>query len=428
MRSTISRVVARSLWDSRGLPTIEVEIETESGVVARGIAPAGASTGRREVKELRDGGARLGGKGVSKAVALVNSRVEPALVGRDVVDLAGLDAVLSQLDSGAEGHAVGGNTTTAASLAALHAASASLGVPTWQFLCPEPQHIPRPQVQIMGGGAHAAQRTAIQDFMVYPLSAPTVAVALTDVAEVYRAVGDVMARRGSRHGVADEGGHWPDVEGIEDALGVLVAGIELTGMQPGLDMGISLDVAASQFCGPAGYELGPNTYSSEEWISKLLGLCRDYPVLTLEDPADQDDAEGMRRAVAGRCTVVVGDDYLVTDAERVRQAAAAREVDSVLVKVNQVGTVSGGAAAVGAGREHGLSIIVSARSGETEDASVAHLAVGWEADIIKVGSITRGERTAKWNELIRIDEVLGGLRLAPVVKQAAHRSPMVAAD
>jgi len=415
MSSNITAVRGREVWDSRGIPTVEVEIETRNGTFGRGIAPAGASTGSREAVELRDGGTRLGGRGVSRAVELVKTVVAPALIGQDTADQAGIDAILDGLDEDPARSNIGGNTVTAASLAALHAAAAVRGIPSWAMLNEAPTQIPRPQIQIMGGGAHAAHRTAVQDFMVYPLSATTIADSLSQIAEVYRSVGDIMAARGPRHGVADEGGHWPDVTGTEDALDVLVAGIEKAGLTPGVDMGISLDIAASQFFTGGVYGVGGVDYGTAEWIEKLLAICRSYPVITMEDPADEDDSLGMRLAVAGQATVIVGDDYLVTNAQRVRDAAAAREVDSVLVKVNQVGTVTGGAAAVAAARENGLSVIVSARSGETEDTSVAHLATGWSADIVKVGSITRSERTAKWNELIRIDEALGGLPLAPVV-------------
>jgi enolase len=285
------------------------------------------------------------------------------------------------------------------------------------LLDPEPRFIPRPQIQILGGGAHAAHRTTVQDFMVMPLSATSIADGLMHVAEVYRAVGEVLGRRGPRRGVADEGGYWPEVSGTEDALDVIVAGIEDAGFVPGADIGISLDIAASQFHESGGYRIGNRVMSTEEWIDQLVRICAAYPVVTLEDPADEDDAIGMRRAVSGvdSKTLVVGDDYLVTSADRIRRAAVEESVSAVLIKVNQVGTVSGASSAVRAARENGLGVIVSARSGESEDTSVAHLATGWGADIVKVGSITRGERTAKWNELIRIDEELGGVPLAPVM-------------
>lgn len=420
MTDPIETLTARRVWDSRGLPTVEVEVTTRSGARGRGIAPAGASTGRREALELRDGGERLGGKDVSRAVSLARTVVAAAVAGVDVHDQAAVDAILATLGRTGD-DPVGGNTTTAASLAVLHAAAASRRIPAWAVLDPEPRAIPRPQIQIVGGGAHAAHRTAVQDFMVMPLAATTIADAFVHVAEVYRAVGDVLAARGPRRGVADEGGHWPEVTGTEDALDVLVAGIERAGMVPGVEMGISLDIAATQFQTSGGYRVGDRTFSTEEWIGELRTLCRDYPVVTLEDPAGEDDTAGMQLAISslGELTVVVGDDYLVTDADRVEEAARQRAVDAVLIKVNQVGTVTGAARAVAAARAHGLEVIVSARSGETEDVSVAHLATGWSADVVKVGSITRGERTAKWNELIRIDDELGGLPLAPVALRAA---------
>lgn len=421
MADAIRSVSARRVWDSRGLPTVEAEVTTESGARGRGIAPSGASTGRREAIELRDGTATLGGKDVVRAVDIVNTRIASALAGRDVDDQSGVDRALDGLDPDPQRAGVGGNSTTAVSLAVLHAAAASRGIPAWRLLDGEPRFLPRPQIQILGGGAHAAHRTTVQDFMIMPLSATSIADGLLHVAEVYRAVGEVLAARGPKRGVADEGGHWPEVTDTEDALDVLMAGIERTGLVPGVDVGISLDIAASQFHSQAGYRIGDAVLPTDGWIDHLVRLCSQYPVVTLEDPADEDDTDGMRRATAGvpATTLVVGDDYLVTSAERIRQAAAVAAVDAVLVKVNQVGTVSGAAAAIAAARDHRLAVIVSARSGESEDTSVAHLATGWGADIVKVGSITRGERTAKWNELIRIDEELGGVPLAPLARSAA---------
>jgi enolase len=419
----IRSVKARRVWDSRGLPTVEAEITTASGARGRGIAPSGASTGRREAIELRDGDATLGGKDVAHAVDIVGTRIATALVGLEVADQAGVDGVLDGLDCDPQRGGIGGNSTTAVSLAVLHAAAASRGIPAWQVLEPEPAFIPRPQIQILGGGAHAAHRTTVQDFMVTPLSATSIADGLLQVAEVYRAVGEVLAARGPKRGVADEGGYWPEVTGTEDALDVIMAGIARTGLEAGTDIGISLDIAASQFHTPSGYRIGDDLLPTSEWIDHLVRICETYPIVTLEDPADEDDTEGMQRAVArvGTGTIVVGDDYLVTSADRIRRAAAERAVDAVLVKVNQVGTVTGAAEAIRAARENGLGVIVSARSGESEDTSVAHLATGWGADIVKVGSITRGERTAKWNELIRIDEELGGLPLAPLKTRRTRR-------
>lgn len=414
MNDLIESVRGRRVWDSRGLPTVEVEVHTRDGAMGRGVAPAGASTGRREALELRDGGPVLGGKDVTGAVGQVNERVAAALIGMPASDQVAIDAVLDDLDPDPLRSGIGGNTTTAASLAVLQAAAGSQGVPVWWLLDPDPHHLPRPQIQILGGGAHAAHRTAVQDFMVVPLAAATIAEALLHVAQVYRAVAEIMAGRGPRAGVADEGGHWPEVTDTTDALQLLVGGIERAGFVPGTDVGIALDIAASQFLVEGRYRVGQSQYTTRQWVDLLATMCRDFPIVTLEDPAGEDDAEGMRMAVAatGQDTVVVGDDYLVTSDERIEQAAADRTVESALIKVNQQGTVSGAARAVAAARAHGLGVIVSARSGETEDVAVAHLATGWGADFVKVGSITRGERTAKWNELIRISERLGHPPLA----------------
>ncbi|UNK70442.1 phosphopyruvate hydratase [Microbacterium sp. H1-D42] len=415
MTDVIVDVRAREVWDSRGLPTIEAEVVTSGGAVGRGIAPAGASTGRREAIELRDGGTRLRGLGVRKAVAQVHDVLAPVLRGMLVADQATIDAALDAADVDPQRSHVGGNTTTAVSLAVAHAAAAASDRPLWAQLGGDITHIPRPQIQIMGGGAHAANRVAVQDFMAYPLSATTIADALSDIAEVYRAVGDVMRRRGEPRGVADEGGHWPEVADTRDALQVLVDGMQLAGLRPGVDMAIALDIAATQFHADGVYRVGGIEYDTQGWIAELAALCAEFPVATIEDPAGEDDADGMALAVKSFGAVVVGDDFLVTDAARIEAAAAAGQIGAALIKVNQAGTVSRAAAAVQAARAAGAAVIVSARSGETEDMSVAHLASGWNADIVKVGSITRGERTAKWNELIRIDEACGGLPLAPVV-------------
>ncbi|OYN99998.1 phosphopyruvate hydratase [Enemella evansiae] len=422
MTDQIADIRAREVWDSRGLPTVEAEVVTASGAIGRGIAPSGASTGRREAIELRDGGGRLGGLGVRAAVRNVAEVLRPLIVGIPVDDQAAVDAALDGADADPQRAAVGGNTTTAVSLAVAHAAGASSRKPLWAQLAGGMiGRLPRPQIQILGGGAHAAHRVAVQDFMAYPVSATTIGQALGDVAEVYRAVGEVLKRRGAPRGVADEGGHWPEVTDTRDALQVIVDGIELAGLRPGDDVAIALDIAATQFLAGGRYRVAGVEHSTADWIGELARLSREFPIATIEDPAGEDDADGMALAVERLGAVVVGDDFLVTDAARVRAAADAHQVGAALIKVNQAGTVSRAAAAVAAARDAGIAVIVSARSGETEDVSVAHLATGWQADVVKVGSITRGERTAKWNELIRIDEASGGLPLAPPLGATTRR-------
>lgn len=407
---------ARRVWDSRGLPTIEVELYSDQGHTGRAIAPAGASTGKREVPALLDGGTVLGGKDVTRALAAVTDVLAPALSGSSYGGLEDFDQLL--VDTGGPNSAtpVGANTTTAASLAMVHLVAAHQGVSPWQVVGHSPKTLPRPQIQIMGGGAHAAHRVAVQDFMVYPLSATRVADGLVQVAEVYRAVAEVMAKRGEVSGVADEGGHWPHVTDTEEALEIIVSGIAKTGLRPGVDMGMCLDIAASQFFQHGQYLVGNRAYSPEEWVSELARWAQAFPIVTIEDPVHEDDWEGMRAAVAACSAVIVGDDYLVTNSARIGEVPA-DSAEAVLVKVNQVGTVSQAFDALTQARSRGWSVIVSARSGETEDTSIAHLATGWGADILKVGSITRGERTAKWNELLRIDEELGGVQMAaPLTK------------
>ncbi len=417
MTDRISAVRARRVWDSRGRPTVEVEVVASSGVVGRAIAPAGASRGSAEATDLRDGGSRLGGLDVTTVVSNVDSTIASALIGLDVSDQAGIDATLDRLDSTPTRSVLGGNATVATSLAVLHAAAASQGLPLWQHLGAEVRHLPRPEVQIIGGGAHAARRVDIQDFMVIPLSATRIDDALVQIAEVYQAVGDLFAARGPRLGIADEGGHWPAVADTREALDLLTEGIAKAGLVPGVDMAISLDIAASEFEQDGTYHVASEgrDYQSGEWLAVVAGWLDDYPIVAVEDPASEHDRDGMRQATTllGDRSLVIGDDYLVTNAARISSAAAAGACNAALIKVNQAGTVTQAAAAHDAARRAGWSTIVSARSGETEDVSVAHLAVGWGADLVKVGSITRGERTAKWNELIRIDDALGGIPLAP---------------
>jgi enolase len=414
---SIEDVLGRRVWDSRGRPTVEVEMRCSSGHVGRGIAPAGASRGSAEAVDRRDGGDRLGGWDVRDAVAAVSRDVRPALLGLDPTDQAAVDAALDSLDPSATRSTIGGNVTVAASLAALHAGAAVRGVSVWEHLDPAPTTLPRPEIQVIGGGAHAARAVDVQDFMVVPVSAETFDQALEDVAEVYLAVGRLLAERGPVQGVADEGGHWPAVDGNEAALQLVVEAIERSGRRAGDDVAISLDLAASEFADRDGYRLASEDrwLSRAEWLDLLAGWCERYPIVAIEDPAGEHDHVGLLQATQrlGATRMVIGDDALVTDAERIRAAAAGGRCNAVLIKVNQAGTVTAAYDAVLAARAAGWSSVVSARSGETEDVSVAHLAVGWGADLVKVGSITRGERTAKWNELLRIEERIA-LPLAPL--------------
>ena len=409
----ITKVHARRIWDSRGRPTVEAEVTLSDGTSARGIAPAGASRGTREAVDRRDGGPTFGGLDVGGAIGAVRGEIAQALRGLDPFDQAGIDARLIGLDGTPTKARLGGNAIVAVSLAVLHAAAASRGLPLWRHLAGEaPVTIPLPEIQIFGGGAHAGRRTDIQDVMVVAPLATSFAEALEVTAEVYRAAGQVMTERGLLQGVADEGGWWPAFSSNEEALDTLMVSIERAGFTPGREVAISLDIAASEFGRGGRYRLGLDRreLDSDGLIEVLCGWCDRYPVLSIEDPLAEDDADGLRRftAAVGDRVQVIGDDFLVTDAALVEAAAARRDVNAVLVKVNQAGTVTEAEAACAAGRRAGFGTIVSARSGETEDVAIVHLAIGWRAGQLKVGSFARSERMAKWNEVLRIEEALGG--------------------
>jgi enolase len=409
----IAYVHARRVWDSRGRPTVEADVLLEGGAVGRAISPAGASTGSAEALDLRDGGTAFGGYDVRKAVANVNTIIARALVGFDAADQEALDERLIELDGTRNKTKLGANATLAVSMGAAHAAAAVVGEPLYHHLGgSDAALVPLPQIQIFGGGAHAGRRVDIQDFMVMCPAAESFAQALDWTAEVYRAAGKLMQESGNLRGVADEGGWWPAFESNEQALDTLVAAIEKAGFRPAEQIGIALDVAASQFGGNGRYTLAldQKDLSSEEMIALLTGWVSRYPILSIEDPLAEDDTDGfaaITSALGGRIQIV-GDDFLVTDADRLRDAAARGAANTVLLKPNQRGTLTETLDARRVAQECGYATIVSARSGETEDVTIAHLAVGWGAGQLKVGSFARGERMAKWNEMLRIEEALGG--------------------
>ncbi len=410
--TSITAVRARRVWDSRGRPTVEAEVELAGGARGRAIAPAGASRGSREAVDLRDGGTRFGGADVLEACEHARSAIGDALRGREALDQAAVDAAIVALDPTPNKAKLGGNATVAVSMAVAHAAAAARGVPLWRHLAGSaPVTLPLPEVQIFGGGAHAGRRVDVQDFMVMPVGAWTFGDAIAIVAEVYRAAGAIMSDAGTLAGVADEGGWWPAFASNEEALATLVRAIERAGLRPGEDVAISLDVAASEFGRDGLYRLaldgreldrGAMAAMLADWIDR-------YPILSIEDPFAEDDRVAWIRfaEAVGRRVQIVGDDYLTTSAAHVDRAALDHACNAVLVKPNQAGTLTEARAALDAGRRHGFGTIVSARSGESEDVTIAHLAVGWNAGQLKVGSFARGERMAKWNEVLRIEEALG---------------------
>lgn len=405
----IRDVLARRIWDSRGRPTVEVEVVNDDGTRGLGIAPAGASRGSREAVELRDGGGRFNGLDVQQALAGIRREIAPLLAGRDVTDQHGIDAALIALDGTADKSRLGGNALIATSLAVLHAAAAHARMPLWQYVADGARaSLPLPQVQVFGGGAHAGRRVDVQDFMVIATGAKTFGEALEMTAEVYRCAGELMAARGTLAGVADEGGWWPAFSRNEEALDTLVQAIERAKLVPGEDVSIALDIAASEFGHGGRYRLAleQQDLDSDALCERLVRWVEKYPIVSIEDPLGEDDERGLAaftRAVGGRVQVV-GDDYLVTNAARVLHASGAGACNCVLIKPNQAGTVTETQAALDAARRAGYGTIVSARSGETEDVAIVHLATGWGAGQLKVGSFARSERMAKWNEGLRIEE------------------------
>ena len=408
----IAFVHGRLVWDSRGRPTVEADVMLESGAVGRAIAPAGASTGSGEAVDLRDGGAAFGGYGVGRAVDHVNGEIARAVMGMDATDQAALDARLIGLDGTANKSRLGANAILPVSMAAAHAAAHDSGQPLFRYLAgSDVTLIPLPQIQIFGGGAHAGRRVDIQDFMIMCPAADSFAQALAWTAEVYRAAGALMAEAGTLAGVADEGGWWPMFSTNEQALDMLVRAIERAGFRPGEQIGIALDIAASEFGRAGVYRLAleQRELDSMGLIEMLSGWIARYPILSIEDPLAEDDPAGFAEFTRrhGRSLQIVGDDFLVSDAARVRAAAAQGAANTVLLKPNQRGTLTETLAAWTAAKETKFSAIVSARSGETEDTTIVHLAVGWRAGQLKVGSFTRSERMAKWNEMLRVEEALG---------------------
>ena len=408
----IAAVHGRRVWDSRGRPTVEAEVHLAGGAMGRAIAPAGASRGSHEAIDLRDGGARHGGLGVDRAVANVTAEIARRLRGLDAADQAAADGALVALDGTPQLARLGGNATIAVSMAVLHAAAAAAGRPLWSHLAASaPVRLPMPEIQIFGGGAHAGRRVDVQDFLVMPVGAKSFDEALAMTAEVYRAAGELMADAGKLQGVADEGGFWPAFATNEEALEMLVRAIERARFTPGRDVAISLDIAASEFGKGGRYRLAleDRDLDSDGVCELWMRWLDRYPIVSIEDPLAEDDAGGMARftAAAGARVQIIGDDFLVTDARRVAEAAAARACNAVLIKPNQAGTVTATLAALDAGKKAHWGTIVSARSGETEDVTIVHLAVGWDAGQLKVGSFARSERMAKWNEALRIEEALG---------------------
>lgn len=410
----IASLKGRRVWDSRGLPTVEVDIILSNGLLGRAIAPAGASRGKREAIDLRDGGSLLRGKNVSRALANVNGPIAQALVGMSITDQATIDATMRKLDPSPVKETLGGNATVAVSLAVLQAAANNAGKPLWQHVSDYYGHtptLPLPEIQIFGGGAHAGRRVDIQDFMIMVPGASSFDEVMEITSEIYFAAGDLMAKRGKASGIADEGGWWPAFDSNEEALETLTTAIENAGEKPGERVVISLDIAASEFSDNGQYKLAleDRELSSAAFIDLLGGWIDAYPIASIEDPLSEDDPEGMAEFTRrfGNNIQIIGDDYLVTNAALVEEAAKAGACNAVLIKVNQIGTVTEAIEAYDAAKAEGWGTVVSARSGETEDTCISHIATGLASGQLKVGSFQRSERMVKWNECLRIQDELG---------------------
>jgi enolase len=408
----IKSIFARRVWDSRGRPTVEAEVILNDGSLGRAIAPAGASKGTREALELRDGGDRFGGLDVMQAIEHVNGEISTALVGTQADNQSALDQTLIDLDGSSNKSRLGANATLAVSMAAAHAMATASGMPLYRYLGNgKIGRLPMPQIQIFGGGAHAGRRVDVQDFMVVCPGATNFAQALEWTSEVYRHAGLLMSQRGSLFGVADEGGWWPDFSSNEQALEMLVLAIERAGFVPGEQVAIALDIAASEFGRQGQYRLGLDSQEldSDGMIEMLLRWVEKYPIVSIEDPLAEDDALGFSRftKAIGHRLQIVGDDFLVSNSNLIREAANIGAANTVLLKPNQRGTLSETLQAWKVAQELGFSAIVSARSGETEDTTIVDLAIGWNVGQLKVGSFARSERMIKWNHALRIEEQLG---------------------
>jgi len=403
-------IKGRRVWDSRGRATVEAEVIVGRGSTplasGRAIAPTGASTGSGEAKSID----------VAKAVHQINTRVRDGLRALSVGDQEALDRRLIELDGTPDRSRLGANAMVAVSLACAHADAAAQKIPLWKKLSGGRRvALPVPQIQIFGGGAHARGRVDVQDYMIICTGAGSFAEALDWTSEVYAAAGARLAKRGALHGVADEGGWWPSFKSNEEGLAELVGAIADARLEPGVDVCIALDIAATQLHRGGRYHLAleNRTLSAEQMHAMLLRWIERYPIVSIEDPLAEHDTEAMQAftKVIGEKIQVVGDDFFVTSEEKLKLGVSRGACNAVLLKPNQVGTVTETLACLNAARAAGYRAIMSARSGESEDVSIVHLAVGWGVPQLKVGSFARSERMAKWNEGLRIEEALGGKAL-----------------
>jgi enolase len=410
--SEIERVHARQILDSRGNPTVEVDVALRSGAAGRAAVPSGASTGEFEAVELRDGGEAWGGKGVTRAVHNVNGELAEAVRGIDAADQAAVDRAMLDLDGSPNKGRLGANAILGISLAAAKAAAAEAGLPLWRYLGGEAAHVlPVPMMNVLNGGAHADNKVDFQEFMIVPVGAGTFSEALRTGDEVFHALKRTLHERGLATAVGDEGGFAPDLESNEAALEALIAGIEAAGHRPGEHLAIALDPATSEIHEDDSYVLRHEgrTLSSAEMGDYWADIAGRYPVVSIEDGMDEEDWDGWRELteMIGDRVQLVGDDLFVTNTERLQRGIDSGVANSILVKVNQIGTLTETLEAVRMAQEAGYTAVMSHRSGETEDTTIADLAVATGCGQIKTGAPSRSDRVAKYNQLLRIEEALG---------------------
>jgi len=410
--SEIEKVHARQIVDSRGNPTVEVDVVLKSGAAGRAAVPSGASTGEFEAVELRDGGDAWSGKGVSRAIANANGELADAVRGLDAADQSGVDRAMIELDGTPNKGRLGANAILGVSLAAAKAAAAEDGLPLWRYLGGEAASVlPVPMMNVLNGGAHADNKVDFQEFMIVPVGAPSFSEGLRIGAEVFHALKRTLHDAGLATAVGDEGGFAPDLASNEAALELLISGIGAAGYTPGDDVAIALDPATSEIFDGGSYVLEHEgrVLSAEELAAYWADISSRYPVLSIEDGMDEEDWDGWRALTAGigERVQLVGDDLFVTNTERLRRGIESGAANSILIKVNQIGTLTETLDAVRTAQEAGYTAVMSHRSGETEDTTIADLAVATGCGQIKTGAPSRSDRVAKYNQLLRIEEQLG---------------------
>jgi enolase len=412
--TVIVGVFGRQILDSRGNPTVEVEVELASGAIGRAAVPSGASTGSFEAVELRDGGEAYGGKGVLKAVEHVNGEIAEAIVGLDAVDQREIDLLLIEVDGTKNKGRLGANAILGTSLAVAKAAAEALGLPLYRYLGGPNAHVlPVPMMNILNGGKHADNNVDLQEFMIVPVGAPSYTEGLRMSVEVFHSLKKVLSGRGLATSVGDEGGFAPNLGSNEDAIKVILESVEKAGYEPGIDIAIALDPAASEFfdAGRKLYDLASEgrKLDPQEMAGYYAGLCERYPIVSIEDGMAEEDWEGWASltGLVGETVQLVGDDLFVTNVDRLAMGIERKVANSILIKLNQIGTLTETLDAISMAHRAGYTAVVSHRSGETEDSTIADLVVATNAGQIKTGAPSRGERTAKYNQLLRIEEELG---------------------